>query len=190
MHRRELGVDGAVADDALVVQPAALVVLGALLNRHHQVVGQRAGPQRGGHVHVPGQRGGAAIAAELGRGEAIGAVAGAEAAVSLGDADGEQALGMHVAEVLDRKGGVAIVLGSARRQHALAEPAGSFDQLGFVAVEAERGRVEYRRVGVVRVGSLGIHGRNRASSGSRARRHRRPQGPPGWADGQRSGRHT
>ena len=70
---------------------------------------------------------------------------------------------MHVAEVLDREGGVAVVLGSARRQHARAEPAGSFDQVGFVAGKAERGRVEYRRIGVALVGIAGIHGRNRAS---------------------------
>ena len=40
-----LRVDGAVADDALVVQAAAAVVLGALLGAHLEVVGQRAGPQ-------------------------------------------------------------------------------------------------------------------------------------------------
>ena len=53
----------------------ARVVLGALLRAHLQIVGERAGPQRRAHMHVPGQRGRAAVAAELGGGEAIGAEA-------------------------------------------------------------------------------------------------------------------
>ncbi len=49
----------------------------------------------------------------------------------------EQALGMHVAEILDRKGRVAIVLRRARRQHAAAEPARLADQIGGIVGEPE-----------------------------------------------------
>ena len=152
-----LRVDGAVADDALVVQAAALVVLGALLGGHDQVIGQRTGPQRRGDVHVPGQRGGSAVAAELGGGEAVGAVAGADAAVRRRHADGEQAFLVHVAEVLDRERGGAIVLGGAVGEHTRAEAARVLDQVGFAASEPERGRIEDRRVVVGRTRVRGAH---------------------------------
>ncbi len=50
--------------------------------------------------------------------------------------------GMHVAEILDREGGVAVVLGRARRQIFLAESPALLDQLGLEIGEAERIRRE------------------------------------------------
>ena len=47
---------------------------------------------------------------------------------------------MHVAEILDREGGVAIVLGRARGQIFLAELPALLDQLGLEIAEAERVR--------------------------------------------------
>ena len=88
-------------------------------------------------MHVPGQRGRAAIAADLGGGEAIGAERRAGAAMLLRHADAEQAFGMHVAKILDREGRLAIVLGGARRQHACAEAARLGDQRGLFLAEPE-----------------------------------------------------
>ena len=60
----------------------------------------------------------------------------------------EQAFGMHVAEILDREGRLAIVLGGARRQHARAEAARLVDQRGFLVAEPEGVGGEDRRVGL------------------------------------------
>ena len=85
--RERLRIDRAVIDDALVVHGAPALVLVAGGGVHVEVVGQRAGPQRRADVHVPGQRGGAAIAADLGGGQSIGLVVCAETAVLLRDGD-------------------------------------------------------------------------------------------------------
>ena len=67
---------------------------------------------------------------------------------------------MHVAEILDRKRGVAIVLGRAGRQHASAEPASFVDQRRLVVGEAKGCRIEDRRVCGLPVEVTGGHGRN------------------------------
>ena len=54
----------------------------------------------------------------------------------------EQPLRMHVAEILDRKRRLAVVLGRARREHARAELPGLFDHLGFAPLQPERDRIE------------------------------------------------
>ena len=82
-------------------------------------------------MHVPGERGRAAVAAELGRGETVGAERGAEPAVFLRHADAQQPFGVHVVEILDREGRVAVVLRGAGREHARAEAARLVDQRGF-----------------------------------------------------------
>ena len=68
-----------------------------------------------------------------------------------GNADREQALGVHVAKILDRKRRVAIVLGGARRQHAAAEAARLGDQVGRRRVEPERIGRQHRGVEIMRV---------------------------------------
>ena len=108
-------------------------------------------------MHVPGERGRAAVAAELCGGEAIGAERGAEPALLLRHADAQQAFGVHVAEILDREGRVAVVLRGARRQHARAEAARLVDQRGFLVAEPEGFRAEDRRVAVVRVEGRVVH---------------------------------
>jgi hypothetical protein len=146
-----LRVDRAVLHDAPIVRRPPLVVLGAFVRAHLQVVGERAGPQGRAHMHVPRQRGRAAVAAELGRGEAVGAVRCAGPAMLFRHADAEQPLTMHVAEILDREGGVAIVLGSAGREHPRPEAARLGDQRGLFVGKAERVGREDRGVTVVRV---------------------------------------
>src|SRR6185503_20608977 len=95
--REGLGVDGAVLDDAGVVDGAAAPVLGAIRLTHVEVVGERPGPQARADVHVVGERRGAAVAPDLGGRRHVGAVAGAEASLLLGDAQAEQAGIAHVA---------------------------------------------------------------------------------------------
>ena len=119
--RERLRIDRAVVDDALVVDGAPALVLGAGGGVHVEIVGQRTGPQRRADMHVPGQRGRAAIAADLGGRERIGLVVGAEAAVLLRNGDAEQAGAMQIPVVLGREFGVAIIGRGAAREHALAE---------------------------------------------------------------------
>jgi hypothetical protein len=59
----------------------------AIVAGHVEIVGQCAGPQAGAGMHVPGERGRRAIAADLGGGRAVGAEAGAQPAICPGDAD-------------------------------------------------------------------------------------------------------
>ena len=72
-------------------------------------------------MHVPGERGRAAIAADLGGGQRIGVVVGAEPAVLLRHADAEQADAMQVAIILGREARLAIVGRGATGEHALAD---------------------------------------------------------------------
>src|SRR5262249_53451261 len=105
----------------------------------------------------------AAVAAEFRRSEAIGAKIGASAAVLLRDADAEQAGAMHVAEILDRKSGVAVVLRRARRQHPGAEAPRLCDQFRFGVGEAERLGRKHRGAGVVGI-EIAVH--NYAAAGA------------------------
>ena len=152
-----LRIDRAVLDDAAVVRAARRVVRGALRGAHLQIVGERAGPQRGAHMHVPRERGRAAVAAKLGGGETVGAERCAEPAMFLRHADAQQPFGVHVAEILDREGRVAVVLRGAGREHARAEAARLVDQRGFFVAEPEGIRREDRRVAVVRVDGRMVH---------------------------------
>jgi len=85
---------------------------------------------------------------------------GAAAAFGSGDADREQSLPVHVAEILDRERRRAIVLGSARRQHAPTETARPGDQIRLRSGEPERIRCKQRSVDVVRVKIFGRHHRD------------------------------
>jgi hypothetical protein len=102
-------------------------------------------------VHVPGERGRAAVAAELRRCEAIGEEIGAEASVGFRDADGEKPLAVHIAEILERERRVAVVLGRARCQDPPSEAACLADQVGREIRKPERIGSEDRSVEVVRV---------------------------------------
>ena len=114
--RERLGEDGAVLDDALVDPGAAALVQRAVLGRHGQVVRDLARPQHAAGVHVEGERGGAAPAAQLGGHERVGRVVGAEAAVALRDGEGEEAGLAEVGIVLEGERRLAIVaMARARR---------------------------------------------------------------------------
>ena len=98
-------------------------------------------------MHVPGQRGGAAVSCDLGRGERIGAVVRAETAMLARDAHREQAGGMEIAIVLGWKAGVAVVLRGARCEPLGRELPHARDQVRLLAVEAKGDRIEDRCVG-------------------------------------------
>ena len=63
---------------------------GTLLGRHLQVFRQQAAPEHGANVHVESERGGAAVAANLGRDHGIRRVIGAVAAMRFGHAQRQQ----------------------------------------------------------------------------------------------------
>ena len=138
--RERLRIDRAVVDDAPVMHGAPLLVLVAGGGVHVEVVGQRAGPQRRADMHVPGQRGGAAIAADFGGGQRIGLVVRAEPAMLPGDGDAEQAGVVQVAVILGREFRFAVIGRGAAREHRLAELARARDDFGLFVVEAERMR--------------------------------------------------
>ena len=141
------------------MEGAAGLVLGAGGGVHLQVIGEQAGPEGGADMHVPGQRGGAAMAAEFGGGEAIGAEISAQAALLARDADTEPAFGVHVAVIVDGESGLAVPFGGARGEDAGAEFAGAGGEIGLEGGEAEGARVEDRRVeggGGERVIHLGL----------------------------------
>ena len=97
-------------------------------------------------MHVPGQRGGAAIAADLGGGQRVGLVVCAETAVLFRDSDAEQPRAVQVPVVFGREFRIAIVGRGAACKHALAELARPRDDFGLFAVKAERRRIEDRRI--------------------------------------------
>ena len=97
-------------------------------------------------MHIPGQRGGAAIAADFRGSQRIGLVVRAEAAVLSGDGDAEQAGMVQVAIILSREFRFAVIGRGASREHRLAELARARDDFGLFVVEAERVRIEDRRV--------------------------------------------
>ena len=144
--RERLRIDRAVVDDALVMHGAPPLVLVAGGGVHVEVVGQRAGPQRRADMHVPGQRGGAAIAADLGGSQRVGLVVGAEAAVLLRNGDAEQAGAVQVLVVLGGEFRFAVVGGRASGEHGLAELARARDDFGLAVVQAKRAGIEDRRV--------------------------------------------
>ena len=112
-------------------------------------------------MHVPGQRGRAAIAAELGGGETIGAEARARSALLARHADREKTFLMHVAKILDRERRIAVVLRGARREHPRAERSRLFDQVGVVGGELEAYGIEDRRVALLEI-EAADHGSNLA----------------------------
>src|ERR1700722_15728645 len=102
-------------------------------------------------MHVPGQSGGTAIAADLGRRQCVGLIVGAEAAVLLGNGDAEQAGAVQVPVILGREFCVAIIGRGAAGEYALAKfPCGSNNRRLFV-IQPERGGVEDRRIRIERI---------------------------------------
>ena len=64
---------------------------------------------------------------------------------------------MHVAEILDREGGVAIMLSGARCQHLLAEAPAFRNQVGLEIGKAESVWSEERRIGIDLIEMRDIH---------------------------------
>ena len=97
-------------------------------------------------MHVPGERGRAAIAADLGGHRAVGAEACAQPAVGLRHAEGEQARFAQVAVVLGREAGVAVVGGGARGEARAAElRASAFRAVSSCRTRRRRDRRSGRR---------------------------------------------
>ena len=80
----------------------------ALLRGHVEQVGDLAGPQHGGVVHVERQGGGTAVATDLRRHANVVRVGGTESAVLLGHAEREESAVTQVRVVLEREDGIAI----------------------------------------------------------------------------------
>src|ERR1700759_977404 len=98
--RKRLRVDRAILDNALVMDRAAALVLGAHGLVHVEVVSERAGPQGRANMHVPGQRRRAAIAADLVRSKRIGLIIGAKPPMLLRNRYAEQSAAMQVRVIL------------------------------------------------------------------------------------------
>jgi hypothetical protein len=62
--RERLGIKRAIGDDALVMQ-APPPKMPPVLVRHVKIVGQRSRPQARAGMHIPGEGGRAAVAADL-----------------------------------------------------------------------------------------------------------------------------
>src|SRR5258707_15835795 len=97
-------------------------------------------------MHVPGQRGSAAIAADLGGCESVGLIAGAEAPVFFRNRDTEQARPMQVFIILGRKFRITVVGGGAACEYGMAEFASSCDDRGLLVAQPKRAGIEDRRV--------------------------------------------
>ena len=83
----------------------------ALRLAHLDTVGKHPGPQAGADMHVEGQRGGAAIAPDLGRRQHVGAKVGAAPAMFARDADSQQVAGAKILVVFGRKAGLPVDFG-------------------------------------------------------------------------------
>ena len=97
-------------------------------------------------MHVPGQRGRAAIASDLGGRDRIGLIVSAEAAVFLWDRNSKQSGAMQIAVVFGREFGFAIVGRGAAGDYALSKLARARDNGGLRVVQAERRGIEDRPV--------------------------------------------
>src|SRR6266404_1712298 len=97
-------------------------------------------------MHVPGQRGRAAIAADLSSRYGVGLIIGSKPAVLPGDCDAEQACAMQIPVILGREFRVAIVGRGAAGEHRLAQFARGRDDRGLFIVQPERFGIEDRRI--------------------------------------------
>src|SRR5260370_39628239 len=96
-------------------------------------------------MHVPGQRGRAAIAADLSSRYGVGLIIGSEPAVLPGDSDAEQACAMQIPVILGLEFRVAIVGRGAAGEPGLAQLARGRDDRGlFVAQPARAGIEDWR----------------------------------------------
>jgi hypothetical protein len=95
---------------------------------HGHPVREHAHHQHDQAVHVERERGRRAPLRDLLGHQAVRLVVGAQAPVSLGDAERQQPLGPQVGVVVERERGVAIVPGGAGREALEREPARAGDQ--------------------------------------------------------------
>src|SRR5262249_55724232 len=96
------------------------LVLGAHWRIHVKIISEGTGPQGRADMHVPSQRGRAAIAADLGSCQSISLVVRAQTAVLPRDRDAEQACAMQIVIVFGREGRLTVVGGRAARKDGLA----------------------------------------------------------------------
>src|SRR5580692_1057223 len=97
-------------------------------------------------MHVPGQRGGAAIAADFGRRESVSLIIGAEAAMLLRNRDAEQTTTVHISVVFSRKDRITIVGGCASSKYRLPQFSRAPDDHSLFVIEAESRGIENRCV--------------------------------------------
>ena len=118
----------------------------ALRGAHIHTIGQNACPQAGTDMHVEGQRGGPAIAPDLGRRQHIGAQIGAAPAMFGRNADAKKIMRLQIGVILGREARLAVYLGGARGEFRLRQlpRLGAERGLEFGQVPAVRG--ENRRI--------------------------------------------
>src|SRR5690348_14528543 len=131
--RKWLRIDRSVRDDALVVNCASALVLGARCHLHVQIIGKRSRPKRRADMHVPGQRRCAAIAADFGRSERIGLIIRSKTAMPLWYRDAKEACSMQIVVVFRWKFCVPIVRRRAVREYGLAKFTRSRNDAGLLA---------------------------------------------------------
>src|ERR1700758_2436371 len=97
-------------------------------------------------MHIPGQRRGTAIAADLSCSERIGLIVGAKTAVLLRNRDAEQPGAMQIGVILGRKFCLTIVSRGAACENTLAKLARPRDDVSLFVAQAKRVWIEDRRV--------------------------------------------
>src|SRR5664279_5197195 len=97
-------------------------------------------------MHVPGQRGGAAITADLSCRERVGLVTGPKPAMIFRDRNADQARAVQVPVILDWECRIAIESCGPAGEHGLTEFARPCDDCSLFIAEAEGMWIEDRRV--------------------------------------------
>ncbi len=126
--RERLGEDVTFLDDPRINRGAARLVVRPLAVTHGQVVGQLAGPEHGGRMHVEGKRRGAAPAPELGGNAGVGTEVSTEPAIALVDGEAEEARFAQIGIVLVREPRFLVVGPPARQKAVPPQLAGNTDQ--------------------------------------------------------------
>ncbi len=139
-----LGIDRAILEDAVVMAGPHGGVFLALRCAHIDAIGQNTRPQAGTDMHVEGQRGGTAIAADFSRRQHIGAQIGAAPTMLGGNADAKKVLRLQIGVILGREARLAVDLGGAWREFRLRQLARLGAERRFKIGQVPAVRIENR----------------------------------------------
>jgi hypothetical protein len=93
----------------------------ALCRAHIDAIGQNTCPQAGTDMHVEGQRGGTAIAADFRRRQHVGAQVGTASAMFGRDADAKKIMRLQIDVILGREARLTVDFGCARGEFRLRQ---------------------------------------------------------------------